>query len=251
MGTESDSSLAPNKPVAMKYSPSASIDDSNEHKNEREEENDDDEEEDYGDEEWEGFETVNNGGTDQFSTDWGKWDNEETNEEEEEEEREGDKNIDKSVDNPTGNNNITTDDATTRSISQGKSSTAKLLLKGSKYKEEKGVVNNSIQPPEDESELRKTLKGQLSEDDMKRLEEKAEWSAGVDLFADMAPKITHTVRHSIETKEEQCNNNVSEESRSVGLQGTTSLTYDYNPPETEVVDDAWGDDEWNDEDIIL
>ncbi len=264
-GTESDSSLAPNKPpLVMKYSPSASIDDSNDHGTIGEEETNNVavvDEEAYNsvnvnddDDDWKGFKSYDDqtvaDDINDFNTDWGKWDNEEEDEEEMTEEDVSNYKGDGSIND---SDYITTANSSVMASQSKPSSTFKLVLgSSSKDKEEKSVpVNGDGQQQETESDLRKKLKGQLSEEDLKRLEKKAQWTQEVDLFADMTPKITQSVWHSIDQKQSSSGGGLlSEDNRSVvSLQEPTrNVSCSYNPPESEVVD-AWDDDEWNNNDV--
>ena len=82
-----------------------------------------------------------------------------------------------------------------------------------------------------ESDLRKTLKGQLSEEDVQRLEEQAQWTKSVDLFVDMTPDIKKTVRHTTTTEQ-------------------SSGQLNYNPSEGDMESDIWGADQgWNEEEF--
>ncbi len=83
-----------------------------------------------------------------------------------------------------------------------------------------------------DSDLRRTLKGQLSEEDVQRLEEQAQWTQREDLFSDMAPDIKKTVRHTTYNTTEQ-----------------SSCQLNYNPLEGEMESDVWGDQEWNEEEF--
>ena len=175
------------RPAAKKYSPSASIDETNEY---QEIKNDEVIEDDH----WEGFESNHSN-----DDDWGKWKDEEQS-------------------------NTVTDNQVLKSPSSS------LPL-------DKKAASVTMATDDD---LRKNFKGQLSEEDLKRLEEKAQWSIGTDLFADMAPKISKTVRHTVELG----TNTIDEEP----INCSAKLDYDYNPPESEI-DEAWGDEEWNNDDL--
>ena len=241
--TESDSSLIPQErvPPVNQYSPSASIDEQDVRDLEEEEQQEEEVEEERW-EEFEKFEPMTDNSSD-FKTDWGKW--EDKSEEDEEEGGESDSVRKGSVDDKNG-----TERSTPLSLSAGAIS-PKQPMKLSVSKESSDKA---------ESDIRTKFKGQLQEEDIRRLEEKAQWSMGaVDLFADMAPKITKPVMAPKITKpvcvEEE------EEKRGIGIISSkpaeaekkgsqftpTSSLLNYTALESEVDGDGWGNEDWNDD----
>ena len=161
---------------------------------------------------------------DESTTDWDKWGDEE--EEKEEEDEEKDEELKPTKVEYQREVSLT---SSTGSVNKG-------------MKLQKGTVKQSNTQSESststESSLRMSLKGKVNESDIKRLEEKAEWSKELDLFADMAPSISKTVRHVID-------DSINDEQSGITNNSKQSVDLNYKPKDDEIMEDGWGYDDWN------